>query len=89
MVGRILILSSSISSVLALIHSSRSAGIATSIGFALMSVAAVIILLSLSCRIPSDFFLDMIVIPTTITVIVIVGLHVYYDKRRGGVESKH
>jgi hypothetical protein len=89
MVGGILILPFSISSVLALIHSSRAAGIATSIGFALMSVAAAIILLSLSCRIPSDFFLDMIVIPTTITVTVIVVLHVYSEKRGGGVESKH
>jgi hypothetical protein len=90
MVGGILILPFSISSVLALLHSSSLAGIATSIGFALMFVAATTILLSLSCRIPFDFFVDMIVIPTTITVAVIVGLHVYYEKKGGeGNESKH
>lgn len=90
MVGGILILPFSISSVLSLIHSSRSAGIATSVGFAWMFVAAIIILLSLSCRIPFDFFLDMIVIPTIITVAVIVGLHVYYEKKGGeGEETKH
>jgi branched-subunit amino acid transport protein AzlD len=55
-----------------------------------MFVAAIIILLSLSCRIPFDFFLDMIVIPTIITVAIIVGLHVYYERKGGdGEETKH
>jgi hypothetical protein len=81
-VGGMLIIPFSISSVLSLFQSDRLASIATSIGFALMFVAAIIILLSLSCRIPSNFLIEMIITPTVITIAVVVGLHIYY-KRRG------
>jgi len=81
-VGGILIVPFSISSVLSLFQSDRLASIATSIGFALMFVAAIIILLSLSCRIPSNFLIDMIITPTVITIAVVVGLHIYYKRRR-------
>jgi hypothetical protein len=47
MVGGVLILPFSISFILTLIHSNKWLGIAASIGFALMLVAAIIILLSL------------------------------------------
>jgi hypothetical protein len=76
MVGGVLILPFSVSSVLALIRVERGAIIGTSIGFALMFVAAIAILSSLSCRIPFDFLIDMIVIPTVITGGVIAGLSV-------------
>ncbi len=82
MVGGILILLFSISSILTLIQSNRwAAGITASIGFALMFVAAIIILLSLSCRIPFDFFAGMIVTPSVITVAIIMGLYTYYEKK--------
>jgi hypothetical protein len=89
MVGGMLILPFSVSSILALLHCNRSAGIVASIGFGLMFVAAIIVLLSLSCRLPSDFFLDVIVIPTIITVSVIVGLHVYNEKRGEAEKNTH
>jgi len=47
-----------------------------------MFVAAIVILLSLSCRIPFDFFAGMIVTPSVITVAIIVGLHMYYEKKK-------
>jgi hypothetical protein len=81
-VGGMLIIPFSISSVLSLFQSDRLASIATSIGFALMFVAAIIILLSLSCRIPSNFLIEMIITPTVITIAVVVGLHIYYKRRR-------
>jgi hypothetical protein len=82
MVGGVLILQFSISSILTLIRSDKWSGIASSIGFALMFVAAIVILLSLSCRIPFDFFAGMIVTPSVITVAIIVGLHMYYEKKK-------
>jgi hypothetical protein len=56
MVGSIIIILFSISSVLALIHRSIAAAIATSTGFGVMFVAAIIIVSSLACRLPTDFF---------------------------------
>ena len=82
MVGGILILPFSISSVLALLGSSKEATMAASIGFALMFVAAITILSSLSCRIPTGFFIEMIVIPSVITAAIIVGVHMYSERKR-------
>lgn len=82
MVGGILILPFSISCVLALIRVDRAAIIGTSIGFALMFVSAMIILLSLSCRIPFDFLVDLIVIPSLITVGVIATLYLFHERSR-------
>jgi len=42
-----------------------------------MFVAAIIILSSLSCRVPFDFLVDMTIIPTLITTAVIIGLYLY------------
>lgn len=81
MVGGILILPFSVSSILALIRISKWAGITTSIGFALMFLAAIVILLSLACRIPSIFLVEMMIIPTLITISLIIGLHLYSEKR--------
>jgi hypothetical protein len=82
MVGGVLILPFSISSILTLFRSNKWSGIASSIGFALMFVAAIVILLSLSCRIPFDFFAGMIVTPSIITVAIIVGLYMYYENNK-------
>ncbi|MER5174785.1 MAG: hypothetical protein ABJB76_05235 [Candidatus Nitrosocosmicus sp.] len=76
MVGGIIILLFSISSVLALMRRSLEATVATSTGFAVMFVAAIIIVSSLVCRLPFDFFIDMMVIPF-IFIIVIIALVIY------------
>ena len=89
MVGGILILPFSISSILALVGSSREATIAASIGFALMFLAALTILSSLSCRIPTDFFIDMIVIPSVITTVIIVGVHIYSERKRTSNKTRN
>jgi hypothetical protein len=68
------------------IRSSKRAGITTSIGFALMFLAAIMILLSLACRIPSVFLVEMIINPTLITISLIIALHLYYEKR---TRNKH
>jgi hypothetical protein len=82
MVGGIIIILFSISSVLALIHRSIEAAIATSMGFGVMFVAAIIIVSSLACRLPTDFFIDSMVIPFIVIIIVIVGVHVYSERKR-------
>ena len=51
-VGGILIIPFSMSSMLILMHNNRLAGMITSIGFALMIVSAAIILFSLACMMP-------------------------------------
>jgi hypothetical protein len=82
MVGGIIIILFSISSVLALIHRRIEAAIATSMGFGVMFVAAIIIVSSLACRLPTDFFIDMMVIPFIVIIIVIVGVYMYSKRKR-------
>ncbi|MFZ0512598.1 MAG: hypothetical protein WAM14_13400 [Candidatus Nitrosopolaris sp.] len=84
MVGGIIIIIFSISSVLALVRRSLEAAIATSTGFAVMFVAAIIIVSSLACRLPIDFFIDMMVVPFIVIIIVIVGVHMYSERKRIG-----
>ncbi len=81
MVGGIIILLFSVSSVLALMRRSLEATVATSTGFAVMFVAAIIIVSSLVCRLPIDFFIDMMVVPFII-IIVIIALLIYSERRR-------
>ena len=81
-VGGIIIILFSISSVLALIHHSIEAAIATSMGFGVMFVAAIIIVSSLACRLPSDFFIDMMVAPFVVIIIVILCVYVYFERKR-------
>jgi ABC-type multidrug transport system fused ATPase/permease subunit len=81
MVGGIIIILFSISSVLALIHRSIEAALATSMGFGVMFVAAIIIVSSLACRLPTDFFIDMMVVPFIVIIIVIVGVHMYSERK--------
>jgi hypothetical protein len=82
MVGGIIIFVFSVSSVFALIHRTLAATEATSTGFAVMFVAAIIIVLSLGCRLPTDFFIYMMVVPFVIIIMVIIGIHLYSEKRR-------
>jgi hypothetical protein len=82
MVGGIIIFVFSISSVFALIHRTLAATMATSTGFAVMFVAAIIIVSSLGCRLPTDFFIYMMVVPFIIIIIIIVGVHLCSEKRR-------
>jgi hypothetical protein len=81
MVGGIIISLFSISSVLALLHRSFSAAIATTAGFAVMFVAAILIVSSLACRLPIDFFMVMMLVPFIVVIIVIVAMHMYYERK--------
>jgi len=83
MVGGIIIILFSISSVLALIRRSIEAAVATSTGFGVMFVAAIIIVSSLACRLPTDFFIDMMVAPFIVIIIVIVGICILKEKKLG------
>ncbi len=87
MVGGILILLFSISSVLALLHRNLEATVATSTGFTVMFIAAIIIVSSLACRLPIDFFVDMMIVPFIIIILIIITLHTYLEKKRKTKES--
>jgi hypothetical protein len=82
MVGGIIISLFSISSVLALLHRSFSAAIATTAGFAVMFVAAILIVSSLACRLPVDFFMIIMLVPFIVVIIVIVAMHMYYERKK-------
>jgi hypothetical protein len=47
-----------------------------------MFVAAIIIVSSLACRLLIEFFIDMMVIPFIVIIIVIVGVHMYSERKR-------
>ncbi len=47
-----------------------------------MFVAAIIIVSSLACRLPTDFFIDMMVAPFIVIIIVIVGVHMYSERKK-------
>ena len=82
MVGGMIISLFSISSVFALVRRNLEAVIATSSGFAVMFIAAMIILSSLLCRLPTDFFIYVMVIPFIIIILVVIIMHLYSEKRR-------
>ena len=81
-VGGILILLLSISSVLLFVGRDTEAIISTMTAFAVMFVAAVIILLSLSCRLPTPFVINMMVAPFVTIVIIISGVYIYLKRKR-------
>ena len=62
MVGGMVISLFSVSSVFAFVRRNLEAVIATSSGFAVMFIAAMIIVSSLSCRLPTDFFIYVMAI---------------------------
>jgi hypothetical protein len=80
-VGGIIISLFSMSSVLALLHRSFSAAIATTVGFAVMFVAAILIVSSLACRLPVDFMIMMLV-PFIVVIIVIIAMHMYSERKK-------
>lgn len=82
MVGAVLIMPFSISSVLALIHKNREAAAATSIGLAAISVATIIILSSLVCEVPTDFFIEIMVVPSATIAASITGVHLYRQRKK-------
>ncbi len=82
MVGGMIISLFSISSVFALVRRSLEAVIATSSGFAVMFIAAMIIVSSLSCRLPTDFFIYVMATPFIIIILVVIVIHLYSERRR-------
>ncbi len=88
MVGGIIIILFSISSVLALIRRSIEAAVATSTGFGVMFVAAIIIVSSLACRLPTDFFIDMMVAPFIVIIIAIVGVQCILKEKKLGIRRE-
>jgi hypothetical protein len=82
MVSGIMISLFSISSVLALLRRSLTAAIVTTAGFAVMFVAAILIVSSLACRLPFDFFMIMILVPLIVVIIVVVALHMYSERKK-------
>ena len=69
----------SLSSVLVLIHN-RWANLFTTIGFALIAVSASVIVASLACRLPENFFFSVILIPGIVVMLVAI---VIFLKRKG------
>ena len=82
MVGGILILLLSISSVLLFLGRSTEAIISTLTAFAVVFVAAIIIVLSLSCRLPVRFVIEMMVVPFVTIIIVITGVYIYLKRKQ-------
>lgn len=77
----------SISSVFALVRRNLEAVIATSSGFAVMFIAAMIIVSSLACRLPTDFFIYVMAIPFIIIILVVIAIHMYSERRRIKTQS--
>jgi len=82
MVGGIIISLFSISSVLALLRRSLSAALATTAGFAVMFVAAILIVSSLACRLPVDFFMIMMLVPFIVVIIVTLAVHMHSERKK-------
>jgi hypothetical protein len=76
----ILIIPFSISSILIISHI-RIASLFTNIGFALVITTTILIIISLSCRIPSNFFNILMVLPAVISIIVVILLFHFRQKK--------
>lgn len=76
----ILIIPFSISSILIISHY-RIAGLFTNIGFALVITTTILIISSLSCRIPLTFFNLLMILPAAISIIVVVLLFYFRQKK--------
>ena len=76
----ILIIPFSISSIL-IISYYRIAGLFTNIGFALIITTTILIISSLSCRIPLTFFNLLMVLPAVISIIVVILLYYFRQKK--------
>jgi hypothetical protein len=76
----ILIIPFSISSIL-IISNNRIAGLFTNIGFALVITTTILIISSLSCRLPLSFFNLLMVLPAVISIIVVILLFYFRQNR--------
>ena len=76
----ILIIPFSISSILIISHI-KFAGLFTNIGFALIITSTILIISSLSCRIPLTFFYLLMVLPAVISIIVVIPLFYFRQKK--------
>ncbi|MDR4490736.1 MAG: hypothetical protein R2685_07525 [Candidatus Nitrosocosmicus sp.] len=76
----ILLIPFSVSSILIVSHI-RMASLFTNIGFALIITTAVLILSSLSCRIPSAFFYIVMVLPAAISILTVILLFYFRQKK--------
>ncbi len=76
----ILIIPFSISSIL-IITNNRIAGLFTNIGFALVITTTILIISSLSCRLPLTFFNLLMVLPAVISIIVVILLFYFSQKK--------
>ena len=76
----ILIIPFSISSIL-IISNNRIAGLFTNIGFALVITTTILIISSLSCRLPLSFFNLLMVLPAVISTIVVILLFYFRQKK--------
>ncbi len=75
----ILLIPFSISSIL-IISRIRIASLFTNIGFALIITTAILIISSLSCRIPLAFFNVLMVLPAVISILVVILLFYFRQK---------
>lgn len=69
----------SLSSVLALIHN-KWANLLTTIGFALITISASVIVTSLACRLPDNFFLLVVLIPGIVAILITIAI---FLKKKG------
>jgi hypothetical protein len=74
MAGGIIIVPFAVSSILVIFKTRRLALIASAVGFALIVISALITLVSLSCRLPTSFITTVVVLPTAVTVALVVVL---------------
>ena len=79
--GGLLIIPFAISSMLVILRSDQYATLVATIGFGLMAVAATMILVSLSCRMPASFILYVILLPASFTIPAIYVIS-YWRKRK-------
>ena len=79
--GGLLIIPFAISSMLVILRSDQYATLVPTIGFGLMAVAATMILVSLSCRMPASFILYVILLPASFTILAIYVIS-YWRKRK-------
>ncbi len=75
----ILLVPLSVSSVLTLLHN-KWANLFTTIGFALIALSASVIISSLACRLPDNFFLSVILMPGIVAVVITI---VIFLKKKG------
>ena len=79
--GGVLIIPFAVSSILILLRNDQTASLVSTIGFGLMVVAATMILVSLSCRMPANFILYVILLPALFTILAIYVIR-YWRKRK-------